>query len=63
MARTKATVRRLARPTFIATPSQRIGTKSNLNWGNSIFKIKPLLPQTLQIEVKKKWSSCAKNER
>ena len=52
MARTKATVRWLRQPTFVAAPGQRIGNK-NLNKRNSMFKIKTLLPQTLQIEVKK----------
>ena len=29
MARTKATVRRLNRPTFVAAPGQKIGNKNN----------------------------------
>ena len=53
MARKKATVRRLRQATFVAAPGQRIGNKNILNRKNSMFKIKNLLPQTLQIEVKK----------
>ena len=46
MARTKATVRRLGQPTFMAAPGQRIGNKNILNRRNSMFKLKTLLPQT-----------------
>ena len=53
MAKTKATVRRLRQPTFVAAPSQRIGNKNIMNWRKSMFKIKTLLPQPLQVEVKK----------
>ena len=53
MARTKATVRRLRQPTFVAAPGQRNGNKNFMNRRNSMFKIKTLLPQTLQVEVKK----------
>ena len=53
MARTKATVRRLNRPTFVAAPGQRIGNKNIMNGRRSMFKIKTLLPQIKQVEVKK----------
>ena len=53
MATTKATVRRLNRPTFVAAPGQRIGNKNIMNRRQSTFKIKTLLPQHKQIEVKK----------
>ena len=53
MARTKATVRRLNRPTFVAAPGQRIGNKNTMNRRQSMFKIKTLSPQHKQIEVKK----------
>ena len=62
MTRTKATVRRLRQPTFVDVPGQRIGNKNILNRRNSMSKIKTLLPQTLQMKVKK-WSGCANNER
>ena len=57
MARTKTTVR-LGRPIFVAAPGQRIGNKNILNRRNSMFKIKTLLPKTLQIEVKKMTKLC-----
>ena len=57
MARTKTTVR-LGRPIFVAVPGQRIGNKNILNRRNSMFKIKTLLPKTLQIEVKKMAKLC-----
>ena len=53
MDRTKATVRRLNRPTFVAVPGQRIGNKNIINRRQSMFKIKTLLPQIEQVEVKK----------
>ena len=53
MARTKATVRRLNRPTFVPAPGQRIGNKNTMNRRQSMFKIKTLSPQHKQIEVKK----------
>ena len=53
MARTKATVRRLNRPTFVAAPGQRIGNKNIMNRKQSMFKIKTVLPQTEQVEVEK----------
>ena len=53
MARTNTTVRRLNRPTFVAAPDQRIGNKNIMNRRQSMFKIKTLLPQHKQIEVKK----------
>ena len=46
MARAKATVRRLNRPTFAAAPGQRIGNKNIMNRRQSMFKTKTLLPQT-----------------
>ena len=52
MAKTKATVRRLNRPTFVAARGQRIRIKI-MNRRQSIFKIKTLLPQIKQVEVKK----------
>ena len=52
MARTKATVRRLNKPTFVAAPGQRIGNKNIMNRRQSMFKIKALLPQHKQVEVK-----------
>ena len=36
MARTKATVKRLRQPTFVAAPGQRIGNKNILNRRNSV---------------------------
>ena len=57
MARTK-TIVRLGRPIFVAAPGQRIGNKNILNRRNSMFKIKTLLPKTLQIEVKKMARLC-----
>ena len=53
MARTKTTVRRLNRPTFVAAPDQRIGNKNIMNRRQSMFKIKTLLPQHKQIEFRK----------
>ena len=53
LAKTKATVRRLKQPTFVAAPGHGIGNKNIMNRKNSMFKIKALLPQTLQVEVKK----------
>ena len=53
MARTKAKVRRLSRSTFVAAPGQRIGNKNKMNRTPSMFKIKTLLPQIKQVEVKK----------
>ena len=55
MARTKATVRRLPRPTFIPAPGQRIGNENILNrrLRNTPFKIKKLMSETKQVEVKK----------
>ena len=52
MARTKATVRRLNKLTFVPTPGQRIGNKNIMNRRQSMFKIKALLPQHKQVEVK-----------
>ena len=54
MTRTKATVRRLNRPTFVAAPGQRIGNKNFMNRRHSMFRLRTLLPQTVQVEVKKK---------
>ena len=54
MARTKAKVRRLSRSTFVAAPGQRIENKNIMNRTPSMFKIKTLLPQIKQVEVKKK---------
>ena len=56
-ARTKATVIRLNRPTFVAAPGQRIRNKNIRNKRQSMFKIKTLLPQIKQVEVKKKQPS------
>ena len=53
MARTKATVKRINAPSFVATPGQRIGNKNILKRRNARFKIKTILPQQKQIEVKK----------
>ena len=53
MARTKATVRRLNRSSFVAAPGQKIGNKNIMNRRQSIFKIRALLPQIKQVEVKK----------
>ena len=53
MARTKDTIRRLRQPTFVAALGQRIRYKNILNRRQSKFKTKKLLPQTLQVEVKK----------
>ena len=54
MARTKATVRRINAPSFVAAPGQRTANKSILDRRNVRFKIKTILPQQKQIEVKKK---------
>ena len=53
MDRTKPTVKRLNRPTFVAAPGQRIGNKNMINRRQSMFKIKTLLTQIEQVEVKK----------
>ena len=53
MTRTKATDRKLNRPTFVPAPGQRIGNKNIMNRRQSMFKIKTLLPQIKQVEVKK----------
>ena len=53
MARTKATVTRINAPSFVAAPGQRIGNKNILKRRNARFKIKTILPQQKQIEVKK----------
>ena len=53
MVRVKATVRRLNRPTFVAAPGQIIGNKNIMNRRQLMFKIKTLLPQIKQVEVKK----------
>ena len=52
MAKTKVTVRRLRQPTFAAASGQRIGNKIIMNRRNSMFKIKTVLPQTVQVGVK-----------
>ena len=54
MARTKVTVRRINAPSFVAAPGQRTANKSILDRRNVRFKIKTILPQQKQIEVKKK---------
>ena len=54
MARTKATFRRLNWPAFVAALGQKIGNKNVMNIRQSVFKIKTLLPQFKQVEVKKK---------
>ena len=54
MARTKVTVRRLNRSTFLTPPGPRIGNKNTMNRRQSMFKSKTLLPQIKQVEVKKK---------
>ena len=56
MTRTKTTVTRLNRPTFVDAQSRRIGNKNIINRRQSIFKIKTILPQIKQVEVKK-WSN------
>ena len=56
MTRTKTTVTRLNRPTFVDAPGRRIGNKNIINRRQSIFKIKTILPQIKQVEVKK-WSN------
>ena len=53
MARTKATVRRLNQPNFVAAPGERIVNKNIMNRRNSTLKLKTLLPQTLRVKVKK----------
>ena len=53
MTRTKVTVGRLSRPKFVAAPGQRIGKKNIMNRRQSLLKIKNLLPQIKQMEVKK----------
>ena len=53
MARPKATVKRLNKSIFVAAPGQRIGNKNMMNRRQSMFKIKTLLPQIKQVEVKK----------
>ena len=52
MARTKATVRRLRLLSFVSVPDQRIWNKIIMNRRQAMFKIKTLLPQTKQFEVK-----------
>ena len=52
MAKTKATIRRLNRPTFAAAPGQRIGNKNIINSRESMLKIKTPFPQIKQVEVK-----------
>ena len=54
MARTKATFGRLNWPVFVAALGQKIGNKNIMNIRQSMFKIKTLLPQFKQAEVKKK---------
>ena len=51
MVRAKATVRRF--PTFVPAPGERFGNKNIVNRRNAMFKIKALLPQSKQVEVKK----------
>ena len=51
MARTKATIRRLNRPRFVAALGQRIENKNIMNRRQSMFKIKTLLPQIKQVEI------------
>ena len=53
MARTKTTLTRLNRPTFVDATGQRIGNKNIINRRQSMFKIKTTLPQIKQVEVKK----------
>ena len=53
MARTKLTVRRTLGPMFVTAPGHRIGNKNIINRRNNRFKIKKLLPQTKQMQVKK----------
>ena len=54
MPRTKATVRGINAPCFVVAPGQRTRNKNILNKRNARFKIKALLLQEKQIEVKKK---------
>ena len=63
MAIIKATVRRLRQPTFVPAPGQRIGNKNIMNRRYAILKIKNSLPQTKQVEVKKRWLSYKENKR
>ena len=53
MASTKATVRRINAPSFVAATGQRIGNKNILKRRNTRFKIKTILPKQKQMEVKK----------
>ena len=52
MARTKVRVRRINAPSFVVAPGQIIGKKNILNRRNARVKIKTILPQQKQIEVK-----------
>ena len=56
MARTKATVKRINAPSFVAAPGQRIGNKNILKRRNARFKIKTILPQQKH-RSKEKWPS------
>ena len=58
MTRTKATVRRLTKSTFVSASGQKIGNKNNeQNRTQFMFKSKTVLPQIKQTEVKKLPSS------
>ena len=63
MARTKANVRRLNRPTIVAALGQKnneqktIYVKNIKNRRQSMFKTKALSPQIKPVEVKKDWLS------
>ena len=53
MARTKLTVRRTLGPMFVPAPGHRIGNKNIINRRNNQFKIKNLLLETKDVQVKK----------
>ena len=53
MARTKLTVRKTLGPMFVTAPGHRIGNKNIMNRRNNQFKIKNLLLETKDVQVKK----------
>ena len=57
MARTKATVRRINAPSFVAAPGQKIGNKNILNRKMQDLKLKIVCPNKNRLRERKmaKW--------
>ena len=60
MARTKATVRRINAPSFVAAPGQKIGNKNILNRKMQDLKLKKVCPNKNRLRERKmaKWQAA-----